>query len=182
MRGNKKPEQPFRETHSAPRVHTVRIGPMVSIPATLRSLGYEPGPILLSSGFNLAQFEDSDIRISYTPQANCWRAAPLQQDASTSDYWWASVLFLPTSALRGTWSVAHRMCILRFAALSSILICMIKAACLHLPPAVTVPCSAMLSTCQGWQALTKYTTWRSPLPATSCIPSVAGTGTPPRCT
>ena len=65
MRGNKKPEQPFRETHSAPRVHTVRIGPMVSIPATLRSLGYEPGPILLSSGFNLAQFEDSDIRISY---------------------------------------------------------------------------------------------------------------------
>jgi len=38
---------------------------MVSIPATLRSLGCEPGPILTSAGFNLAQFKDPDVRISY---------------------------------------------------------------------------------------------------------------------
>ncbi len=38
---------------------------MVSIPATLRSLGCEPGPVLSSSGFNQAHFEDPDIRISY---------------------------------------------------------------------------------------------------------------------
>ena len=43
---------------------------MVSIPATLRSLGCEPGPVLSSSGFNQAHFEDPDIRISYLAASN----------------------------------------------------------------------------------------------------------------
>jgi len=38
---------------------------MVNIPATLHSLGCAPDPILSSCGFNQAQFEDPDVRISY---------------------------------------------------------------------------------------------------------------------
>jgi AraC-like DNA-binding protein len=52
-------------THPAPGGHTVRIGPMVSIPAVLRSLGSNPGPVLAGCGYKLAQFEDPDVRVSY---------------------------------------------------------------------------------------------------------------------
>jgi len=43
----------------------VRVGPLMSIPAILRELDCEPGPILDSVGLKPAQFEDPDIRIPY---------------------------------------------------------------------------------------------------------------------
>lgn len=45
--------------------HTVRIGPMSNIPATLRSLGYEAAPVLAMGGFKPEQFENPDTRVSY---------------------------------------------------------------------------------------------------------------------
>ena len=44
---------------------TVRVGPLTNIPYILEFLGYEAEPILAASGFNLAQFEDPDNRISF---------------------------------------------------------------------------------------------------------------------
>jgi len=43
----------------------VRVGPMMSIPAVLRELGSEPGPVFASAGFKLTQFEDPDTEVSY---------------------------------------------------------------------------------------------------------------------
>jgi len=44
---------------------TARVGPLTNIPFLLRSLGYQPEPILATSGFKTAQFEDPDNRLSY---------------------------------------------------------------------------------------------------------------------
>ncbi len=67
MTGNYRPQpaQTNQVAQPVPGVHTVRIGPMASIPAVIRSLGCEPGPIIARSGFKLSHFEDPDIRISY---------------------------------------------------------------------------------------------------------------------
>lgn len=65
MKGNSKPAQACKVTRSAPSEHTVRVGALAGIPAIMRSLGSEPGPIFASAGFKLAQFEDPDVRISY---------------------------------------------------------------------------------------------------------------------
>lgn len=43
----------------------LRTGPLVNVPATLRKLGFQPEPILQSAGFELAQFENPDVEISY---------------------------------------------------------------------------------------------------------------------
>lgn len=43
----------------------VRVGPLTNIPFILQLLGYEPEPILATSGFRLAQFENPDNRISF---------------------------------------------------------------------------------------------------------------------
>ena len=42
----------------------VRVGPMMSIPAVLRELGSEPGPVFPSAGFKLTQFADPDTEVS----------------------------------------------------------------------------------------------------------------------
>ena len=65
MNRNNKPEHVCKVARAAPCSHTVRIGPLVSIPAILRSLGCEPEPIITRSGFKLEQFADPDVRIPY---------------------------------------------------------------------------------------------------------------------
>jgi AraC-like DNA-binding protein len=46
---------------------TVRVGPLMSIPAILREHGCDPGPILDSLGFKLSQFEDPDLELPFIP-------------------------------------------------------------------------------------------------------------------
>lgn len=45
---------------------SVRVGPLMSIPAVLRQLGCKPGPVFASAGLQTAQFEDADNEIPYT--------------------------------------------------------------------------------------------------------------------
>ncbi len=44
---------------------TVRVGPLMGVPAVLRELGREPEPVFDSAGLGLAQFADADTEISY---------------------------------------------------------------------------------------------------------------------
>mgnify|MGYP000202667252 FL=1 len=44
---------------------TLRVGPLTNIPFILRFLGYEPEPILAASGFESAQFEDTENKVSF---------------------------------------------------------------------------------------------------------------------
>ncbi len=61
-----RPSSASFEAHRAPRATaSVRVGPLVSLPAVLRSLGCDPIPIFERAGFNLAQFVDPDFRISF---------------------------------------------------------------------------------------------------------------------
>ena len=46
---------------------TVRVGPLMSIPAILRENGCEPEAILKHFGFKLSQFEDPDFELPYIP-------------------------------------------------------------------------------------------------------------------
>jgi hypothetical protein len=43
----------------------VRVGPLTGVPAVLRELGHQPGPVFAAAGFELTQFTDSDNEISY---------------------------------------------------------------------------------------------------------------------
>ena len=49
----------------APKLATVRTGPMTSIPAILRDLGCDPDPILGEFGFKQSQFKDPDYELPY---------------------------------------------------------------------------------------------------------------------
>lgn len=62
----KKPPVPSCVAHlSQPETASVRVGPLVSLPAALRSLGCDPIPIFKQAGLNLAQFADPDFRIPF---------------------------------------------------------------------------------------------------------------------
>lgn len=43
----------------------VRVGPLMNMPAVIRELGCDPGPLFRSAGFDVAQFDDPDLRIPY---------------------------------------------------------------------------------------------------------------------
>ena len=47
----------------------VRIGTIVALPSILRNLGVNPAEILAEAGFDLAQFDDPDNRISYAARS-----------------------------------------------------------------------------------------------------------------
>lgn len=49
----------------SPVTASVRIGPLVGLPALLRSLGCDPRRIVEQAGFKLTQFEDPDLRIPF---------------------------------------------------------------------------------------------------------------------
>lgn len=48
----------------------VRLGPLVGVPALLRSLGCDPQPPIAQAGFTLAQFADPDLRIPFLPASS----------------------------------------------------------------------------------------------------------------
>jgi AraC-like DNA-binding protein len=43
----------------------VRVGPLTTIPAVVRELGYDPEPLFRRAGFTSAQFENPDLKIPY---------------------------------------------------------------------------------------------------------------------
>jgi AraC-like DNA-binding protein len=54
-----------RVADSASGVHTVRIGPLAGIPATMRSLCCEHGPVFAGTSLKPVAFDDPDFRIPY---------------------------------------------------------------------------------------------------------------------
>lgn len=65
MPQDKPPSASCAAHYASPATASVRVGPLVSLPAVLRSFGCDPSPILEGAGFNLAQFEDPDFRIPF---------------------------------------------------------------------------------------------------------------------
>lgn len=62
----KKPPSTSCATHHASAATACfRVGPLVSLPAVLRSLGCDATPVLERAGFNLEQFADPDYRIPF---------------------------------------------------------------------------------------------------------------------
>jgi AraC-like DNA-binding protein len=46
---------------------TFRLGPLVHLPTTIRSLGHEPRPLFAAAGFDVEDFRDPDHRARYVP-------------------------------------------------------------------------------------------------------------------
>ena len=63
---NQTPRLPPRaKGGQTPRTGTVGVGPLMNLPELLRDLGHDPGPIIATAGFDLAEFANPDNKISY---------------------------------------------------------------------------------------------------------------------
>ena len=62
-------EKPSGRKRHALAQEVVRIGPLMNLPALVRDLGYDPGPIFSSLGFDPEQFTNPDTEVSFVRES-----------------------------------------------------------------------------------------------------------------
>jgi len=65
MLPNERVLRPIAARQTSRATASIRLGPLVGLPALLRSLGCDPQPIIGQAGFKLTQFDDPDFRIPF---------------------------------------------------------------------------------------------------------------------